>query len=82
VKEPNASQNTGEGQYANYFEVGHNGFEFVMNFGQFFADAGEPEFHTRIITGPIYAKRLQALLRESIERYERAFGPIPNWPEG
>ena len=25
-----------EGRYANYFKVGHNEFEFVMEFGQFY----------------------------------------------
>lgn len=65
-----------EGRYANSFHVGHNAAEFVVDFGQYFpADAGE-QMHTRIITNPAYAKALLAVLAESIEAYERAFGPI------
>ena len=71
-------QDTGqrEGRYANYFEVGHNDIEFVLDFGQFFSDS-EKVLHTRIITSPIYAKALLELLRDSLDRYERSFGVIP-----
>lgn len=64
-----------EGRYANYFEVGHNPFEFVLDFGQLFSE-GEKVFHTRIVTSPAYAKALLELLEESIGRYEQKFGPI------
>lgn len=65
-----------EGWYANYFKVGHNAFEFVLDFGQFYTESEEAEHRTRIITNPIYAKGLLETLRESIERYEQAFGAI------
>ena len=65
-----------EGRYANYFKVGHNAFELLLDFGQFFPE-GEPEqLHTRIITTPSYAKVLLDVLRDSIERYEQSYGPI------
>lgn len=66
-----------EGRYANYFEVGHNGFEFVLDFGQFYRDVDRPQFHTRIVTSPAYAKALARLLAESLGRYEETFGPLP-----
>ncbi|SPE35045.1 hypothetical protein SBA3_2220030 [Candidatus Sulfopaludibacter sp. SbA3] len=81
MKDPNSAEKSSEGRYANYFEVGHNAFEFVVNFGQFFAEGGDPELHTKIITSPVYAKRLQQVLDDAVDRYEQAFGPIPNWPE-
>jgi hypothetical protein len=65
-----------EGRYANYFEVGHNAFEFLFDFGQFYQDSKEARLHTRIITNPIYAKALFSTLRESIEQYEQKFGVI------
>jgi hypothetical protein len=69
-----------EGRYANTFQVGHNAFEFVLDFGQ--ANLPDtPRYHTRIITGPVSAKVLFAVLRESIERYEEAFGKIPDAAE-
>jgi hypothetical protein len=66
-----------EGHYANYFQVGHNAFEFVFDFGQFYSGSTEPQIHTRIITGPAYAKALSGTLRESIAQYEQTFGAIP-----
>ena len=66
-----------EGRYANYFKVGYNAFEFVLDFGQFYPEGKEAQLHTRIITSPIYVKTLLELLRESIDRYEQTFGNIP-----
>ena len=65
-----------EGRYANYFKIGHNNFEFVIDFGQFYPEGGEAELHTRVITSPIYAKALLETIRHSIEGYEKAFGVI------
>lgn len=65
-----------EGKYANYFKIGHNAFEFVIDFGQFYTDNAEAHLHTRIVTNPMYAKAILETLRESIDRYERAFGTI------
>jgi hypothetical protein len=65
-----------EGRYANYFKVGHNAFEFLIDFGQFYPGSKEAELCTRIITNPIYAKTFADVLRESIERYEKTFGAI------
>ena len=66
-----------EGRYANYFAVGHNAFEFVLDFGQFYPEGKEAQLYTRIITSPAYATTLLEILRESIDRYEQTFGVIP-----
>jgi hypothetical protein len=66
-----------EGRYANYFKVGHNAFEFVLEFAQSYSDPPEEKAHTRIVTSPVYAKELLAVLQQAIAEYERAFGPIP-----
>ncbi len=69
-----------EGRYANYFEVGHNAFEFVLAFGQFYPSSSGPRLLTRVVTGPPYAKALTRTLMESLARYEATFGPIAEPP--
>jgi hypothetical protein len=70
-----------EGRYANYFKVGHNAFEFVLDFGQYYPEDARAQFHTRIISTPVYTKALFRTLGESIEQYEQAFGGIPREEE-
>jgi Protein of unknown function (DUF3467) len=65
-----------EGRYANFFKVGHNALEFLLDFGQFYAESRVAQFHTRIITNPTYAKAFLGLLRESIAQYEQTYGVI------
>ena len=77
-REPPQDAGKLEGRYANCFKVGHNAFEFVLDFGQFYPESEKAELCTRIITPPIYAKTLLEILRESIERHEQAFGVIPS----
>lgn len=69
------------GRYANYFKIGHNAFEFLLDFGQSYAQDGNPPFHTRIVTTPVYAKTFLRILEGSISRYEELFGTIPNGNE-
>ena len=66
-----------EGRYANSFTVGHNAFEFVFDFGQFYPEGERGRVHTRIVTSPRYAKAFLETLRESIARYQENFGPLP-----
>ena len=62
-----------EGQYANYFKVGHNAVEFVLDFGQYYPDKDTANLYTRIITCPAYAKEFLITLQEAIEKYEQRF---------
>ena len=71
-----------EGRYANYFEVGHNEFEFVIDFGQFYGDDNDVQRHTRIITNPAYMKTLLELLIKSNGEYEKTFGAIKSTAKG
>lgn len=76
-EDPNAPESgLIEGRYANYFKVGYNAFEFLLDFGQFYSESKEAQLHTRIVTSPTYVKTLLELLRESVDRYERSFGAI------
>jgi|GEM_PF-873485 len=77
-----ATGNSIEGRYANYFAIGHNAYEFIIDFGQFYMENGEARMHTRIVTGPFYAKALMDALRKSIKAYQQSFGPISEPDEG
>jgi hypothetical protein len=65
-----------EGRYANYFKVGYNAFEFVIDFGQSYSENDRSEICARIVTGPAYAKDLLNTLQSAIDRYEHNYGVI------
>ena len=67
-----------EGKYVNYFKVGHNAFEFVLDFGQSYLENPAPQMHTRIVTSPAYAKAFLETLRESLAQYESSFADSSN----
>ena len=48
----------------------------MLDFGQYHPENGEAQFHTRIISNPVYTKALLQTLAESIEQYEQTFGVI------
>lgn len=50
-KEPQSHEEP-TARYANYFEIGHNAAEFVLDFGQAYSPAKERRLHTRIVTSP------------------------------
>lgn len=68
-------------RYANYFEVGHNPYEFLIDFGQFQPDAGEVVLHCRIALNPAHAKMLSRMLRGAVDRYEAENGPLASMGE-
>lgn len=70
------SEDALEGRYVNHFRVGHNAVEFVVDFGQSYQDQDEAHYHTRIVTSPVYARDLLAILTESIKDFESEFGKI------
>ena len=67
--------------YVNYFEVGHNPFEFLIDLGQYHPGASESEgriaIYTRIATAPPFAKMLSDLLARAVEEHESQHGQIP-----
>lgn len=65
-----------EGKYANYFEVGHNQFEFYVDFGQYDPQSERVQMTTRIVTSPACAKMMGKTLASSVESFEREHGPI------
>jgi hypothetical protein len=71
----NKSRNL-EGRYANYFEIGHSPFEFIFDFGQYHPETEGARMHSRIVTGPVYAKLLADLLCNAVLRFEQEHGAI------
>jgi hypothetical protein len=65
-----------EGRYCNYFKIGFNPVEFLMDFGQLYMEEGAALMHTRIVTTPTYAKEFSRLLASSVRDYEAMHGPI------
>ena len=66
--------------YVNYFEVAHNRYEFLIEFGQYRPGrdeaAGTVGIHTRLALSPPYAKMLSDLLARAVSEHEKAHGPI------
>lgn len=67
--------------YVNYFELGQNPFEFLIDLGQYYPSGqegvGSIGIHTRLVLTPSYAKMLSELLVRSVLEHERENGPIP-----
>jgi uncharacterized protein DUF3467 len=60
-----------QGRYANFFQIGHNAFEFLIEFGQ--QDGG---IHTRIYVSPQHARILSDLLVKTLRQHEGIFGSL------
>jgi len=58
-----------EASYANFFQVGYNAFEFLLEFGQ-----REGRIHTSIYLSPQHARMLSDLLAGALQDY--AAGPV------
>ena len=73
---PTSLKNRFDGQYANCLRVGHNAFEFVLDFSQEFAENEEAEQCMRIVTSPAHVKAMMVTLQTAMDAYERDFGPV------
>ncbi len=73
-------EKTAEGTYVNFLSVFHNQAEFIMDFGRIVPGKPEVKIMSRLISNPIALKQIVRTLTENLERYERAFGPIPAEP--
>lgn len=77
--------NRTDGQYSNYFKVGHNSDVFVIDSYQVFLEDNDNNFalndilnpNSRIIASPVDAKVLMNQLKCAIEEFEKVNGPIP-----
>jgi|SRR3954453_21389001 len=58
-----------DARYANFFQVGYNAFEFLLEFGQ-----REGRIHTSIYVSPQHAKMLSDLLLGALKEYNETQG--------
>lgn len=65
-----------DAQYANYFHVGQNAFEFMLEFGQHYGNERATQMRTRIVIAPAYAEALCELLQRALAEHKRNFGMI------
>src|SRR5260370_1173134 len=70
-----------DARYANYFEVGHNAYEFFVDFGQYRPNTESVHMQVRIVTGPVFAKLLSSLLSKAVAQFEQEHGPIQTLEE-
>jgi hypothetical protein len=59
-----------EGRYANYFQIGFNAHEFVLEFGQ---GEGAVLIHTKLYLAPAHAQAFSSALLQSLDQFEREF---------
>jgi len=64
--------------YANYFEVAHNLFEFLIDIGQIDPCTGQFNIGNRVAVGPTHAKLLARLLDRAVTQYESQYEQIPD----
>lgn len=65
-------------RYSNFFQVGHNAYEFLLEFGQ-----RDSEIHTRIYLSPQHARMLSDLLLNALHEHNLLSeqDPIKRKPE-
>lgn len=66
-----------QGKYTNYCQVGQNGMEFVIDFGERYGEEADPLIHTRIVATPVSMKAMVAALVEAVGIYQRRFPQTP-----
>ena len=59
-----------EARYSNYFEIGFNSHEIVIDCGQYYDGDPEPRILNRIITSPAYAQSLLELLQKTLQEHK------------
>ena len=65
-----------DGMYANLAFISSNNSEFILDFARFLPGNTRGKVASRVIFGPIHAKTFLKSLTESVENYEKKFGPI------
>ena len=65
-----------EGIYSNLAMIAHSNSEFVIDFIRLMPGVPKAKVKSRIVITPEHAKRFLLALKDNIEKYEAAFGPI------
>jgi uncharacterized protein DUF3467 len=68
-----------KGEYADYFEVGHDFVAFYVDWGQqAIRDEDKTTVHSRIVTSPIGAINLLGVLAQALCKYARSYHAFPD----
>ena len=70
------TEDVAEGIYSNLAMIAHSNSEFVIDFIRLMPGVPKAKVKSRIVITPEHARRLLAALKDNIEKYEAAFGPI------
>jgi hypothetical protein len=71
-----------QGLYSNLVMIQHHAEEFTLNFVYIFPNGTQGKLLSSMIVSPGHAKRIWRALGENIARFEAAYGPIKEGPEG
>src|SRR5882762_5790973 len=71
-----------QGLYSNLVIFQHQAVEFTLNFVYIFPNGTQGKLLSSVIVSPGHAKRIWRALGENISRFEAAYGPIKEGPEG
>lgn len=70
------SEEIAEGEYVNLAMIAHSNSEFVIDFIKMMPGVPKAKVKSRIVITPEHAKRLLMALKDNIDKYEEAFGPV------
>ncbi|MDR6561313.1 MULTISPECIES: DUF3467 domain-containing protein [unclassified Arcicella] len=65
-----------EGEYVNLAMIAHSQSEFVIDFIKMMPGIPKARVKSRVILTPDHVYRLLNALKENIQKYEEAYGPI------
>ena len=65
-----------EGEYVNLAMIAHSSSEFVIDFIKMMPGVPKAKVKSRIVITPEHAKRLLMALKDNVDKYENAFGPV------
>jgi len=69
-------ESAAQGKYANFLNVWHSNYEFVIDIGQVMPGRNEIKVFERIVTNPLRAKLFLRALEMNMQKYEQMFGRI------
>jgi hypothetical protein len=69
-------EDVAQGTYSNLAVITHSSSEFVLDFVRIMPGIPKAEVKSRVILTPEHAKRLLMALKDNLEKYENAHGPI------
>lgn len=70
------TEEVAEGIYSNLVMIAHSNSEFVLDFIRLMPGVPKAKVKARIVVTPEHAKRLLDALKDNIDKYEAAFGPV------